>query len=252
MFFVFTKVVQHLVLPPSGLLLLMLAGFLIVKKNRKVGGLLIASGAVLLYLMSLHLVSGALLRPLEKSHPPLMQPPVDARAIVVLGGGVRDLSWIGLGPEPSETSLERTVQGVLLYRAKRIPLVVVGGSGDPARPDLREADAMARVASGLGVPKRDILIEKKARNTIESAKAVKTMFPGKRIILVTSASHMKRAAGMFAKQGVDAIPAPTGYRSEQQRFSLSLFLPTAGALNLSSRALAEYMSLAWYSLKDDI
>jgi uncharacterized SAM-binding protein YcdF (DUF218 family) len=165
---------------------------------------------------------------------------------------VRDLSWIGLGPEPSETSLERTVQGVLLYRAKRIPLVVVGGSGDPARPDLREADAMARVASGLGVPKRDIIIEKKARNTIESAKAVKTMFPGKRIILVTSASHMKRAAGMFAKQGVDAIPAPTGYRSEQQRFSLSLFLPTAGALNLSSRALAEYMSLAWYSLKDDI
>ncbi len=209
MFFVLTKVFQALVLPPSGLLLLMLAGFLIVKKNRRAGGVLIASGAVLLYMMSIHLVSDALVRPLEKSHPPLMQAPVDARAIVVLSGGVKDLSWIGLEPEPSETSLVRTVTGVLFYRARRIPFIVVGGSGDPSKPDIREADAMARVASGLGVPRKDIIIENKAKNTLESAVAVKTMFTGKRIILVTSAQHMKRAAGMFVKQGFDVIPAPT-------------------------------------------
>jgi uncharacterized SAM-binding protein YcdF (DUF218 family) len=252
MFFVLTKVFQALVLPPSGLLLLMLAGFLIVKKNRRAGGVLIASGAVLLYMMSIHLVSDALVRPLEKSHPPLMQAPVDARAIVVLSGGVKDLSWIGLEPEPSETSLVRTVTGVLFYRARRIPFIVVGGSGDPSKPDIREADAMARVASGLGVPRKDIIIENKAKNTLESAVAVKTMFTGKRIILVTSAQHMKRAAGMFVKQGFDVIPAPTEYHGERRGVSLSSFIPNAGNLNVSSRALSEYMSLAWYSMRGDL
>ena len=252
MFFVLAKIVQDLILPPSGFLLLMLAGFLIVKKKRKAGGLLIASGAVLLYLMSISPVSDALVRPLEKSHAPLMRIPADARAIVVLSGGVRDLSWVGLEPEPSETSLERTIKGVLLYRARRLPFVVVGGNGDPAKPDLREADAMARVASDLGVPREDIIIENTARNTVESAEAVKSILPGKRIILVTSAFHMKRAAAMFVKQGFDVVPAPAGYRSERQRFSLNALIPNAGNLYYSSRALAEYMSLAWYSMRGDL
>jgi uncharacterized SAM-binding protein YcdF (DUF218 family) len=154
-----------------------------------------------------------------------MQAPVDARAIIVLGGGVRDLSWIGLEPEPSDTSLVRTVTGVVFYRARRIPFIVSGGSGDPSQPDIREADAMARVASSLGVPRKDIIIENKARNTIESAKAVKAMFTGKRIILVTSAQHMKRAAGMFAKQGFDVIPAPTEYHGERRGVSLAHSFP---------------------------
>lgn len=230
----------------------MAIGFVVVRKNRMLGRLLIASGFILLYLMSTALGSNALVRPLEKGYPPLTHAPANVHALVVLSGGVRDLSWAGADPWPSETSLERVVKGVSLYRTGQVPLIIVGGSGDPAKSDVREADAMARVAAGLGVPDRDIIIENTARNTVESARAVKPLLTGNRIILVTSAYHMKRSMALFKKQGFDPIPAPSGYWSERQTLSFYALLPRASNLYYSSSALSEYISFVWYKVKGDI
>src|SRR5574341_1518245 len=163
MFYPVSRLIQSLILPPSSLLILVVAGFLIVRRNRALGRLLIASGLVLLYLLSIGPVTDSLIAPLEKSFPPIEEKKtVTAQAIVVLSGGVRDVSWSGAGPEPSETSLERIVKGVMIHRALRTPLVIVGGSGDPGKR-ISEADAMARVASDLGVSRKDMIIESTAR-----------------------------------------------------------------------------------------
>ena len=171
---------------------------------------------------------------------------IRANAIVVLSGGVKDLSWLGLKSEPSEASLERLLAGVRLQKALHLPLVLSGGSGDPTNPEISEADAMARLAASLGVPHKDIVVERKSRNTIESAKLLKKNFPGKRIILVTSAFHMKRASAMFKAQGLDVIPAPAGYTSEQRGFSPFTLIPTAAHMRTSAMALHEYLSFLWY------
>ena len=57
---------------------------------------------------------------------------------------------------------------------------------------------------------------------------------------------------MFGKQGFTVVPSPAGYRSEQRPVSAVSFIPRAEYLHYSSHALAEYMSLAWYSMKGDL
>jgi uncharacterized SAM-binding protein YcdF (DUF218 family) len=107
---------------------------------------------------------------------------------------------------------------------------------------------MARTAKDLGVLEKDIIIENKSRNTVESARAVKEMLKGKRIILVTSAYHMKRSVALFKKQGLEVIPAPAGYKSEQRSLKYFSFIPSASNLSSSSLALSELLSYSWYSM----
>lgn len=247
--FVLLKLLQRLILPPASILLLLLLGFLLVRSHRNLGRVFIVAGFLLLYGLSIGPVSSALIFPLENSFRPLdMKSVKKVDVIVVLGGGVRDRSWLGLEPEPGEGSLQRVAAAVKLYGALSIPVLLTGGAGDPAQPHLSDADAMARTAVDLGVRQKDILIENKSRNTLESARAVKGMIKGKRIMLVTSAYHMKRAVAMFNKQGLEVIPAPAGYLSEPRPLMFYSFMPSLDNLCASSIALAEYLSLAWYSM----
>jgi uncharacterized SAM-binding protein YcdF (DUF218 family) len=241
-----------MILPPSSLLILVVIGFAIIRRRRALGRLLIASGLVLLYLLSIGPATEFLIGRLEKDFPPIERKRgVSAQAIVVLTGGVRDVSWSGAGSEPSETSLERIVKGVTIHRTLHIPLVIVGGSGDPEKR-ISEADAMAGVAGDLGVSRKNMIIESTARNTVESARELKRVFKGSRILLVTSAYHLRRATAIFTKQGFEVIAVPAGYRSEQRAVSIRSFIPQAANLYNSSLALSEYISYVWYKVKGDL
>jgi uncharacterized SAM-binding protein YcdF (DUF218 family) len=78
------------------------------------------------------------------------------------------------------------------------------------------------------------------------------MLNEKRIILVTSAYHMKRSVALFRKQGIEVVPAPVGFRSEQRPLTFFSFIPSIGNLSSSSLALAEHLSLRWYSMTGDL
>jgi uncharacterized SAM-binding protein YcdF (DUF218 family) len=248
MFFSIAKILISLILPPASLAIFMAAGFVIIKSRRILGRFLIATSFLLLYLLSISPVSDFLLKPLEKSTAHDNTKNEKADAIVVLGGGVRDLSWLELESQPSEMSLARLIAGVKLYKELHIPLVIIGGNGNPFEQEIKEAEAMGRTARGIGVPEKDIITENAPRNTLESATAAKKLIKGNCIILVTSAYHMKRSSAMFRKQGFDVVPAPAGYKSEQRGPSLYSCIPRAGSLNDSSAALAEYLSLFWYTM----
>jgi uncharacterized SAM-binding protein YcdF (DUF218 family) len=246
--FIVAKIVQSLLLPPASILLLMLAGVFVMRRYRTAGRSLIVLGMVLLYLLSLPAGTDMLLRPLESAYPPFAGEDIKADAVVVLTGGVRDLSWIPASPAPDEQSLDRLVTGIQIAAARHRPLVISGGTGAIAPTAVREADAMADTAIKLGFPPRDIIIENRSRNTMESAEAVAALIPGRVVILVTSAYHMKRSIAMFRKHGFSPIAAPAGYHLRSRTASLSNLIPRAGNLEASSNALAEYLSLAWYSL----
>jgi len=251
MFFVISKVLLSLVLPPCGIMILMALGFLIVKWKRRVGWGLIILGFLLLYFLSTGPGTNALIAPLETSHPPIKDKSVQADAIVVLTGGVRELSRLGLVAEPTDTSLERLLKGVMLYRAVRRPFIIAGGSGSLTQ-SVPEADAMARTALDLGVLRQDIVLENRSRNTVESARAVRGLLKENRIILVTSAYHMRRSVALFKKQGFDVVPAPAGYLAMDHPMSLYYFIPGAFGLAASNIALSEYISYAWYSMIGDL
>jgi len=248
MLFTITKVIQTLILPPGGLLLLFLAGAALGRWHRNAGRALMALAATLLYLLSLPLTADLLIRPLESFAKPLSERSVAADAVVVLGSGVRDLSWVPAQPAPSETALARLTAGVVLAKRHRLPLVLAGGSGEIADVKVREADAMARIAGELGMDRSKLLLDKRSRNTLENAAEVRKLMAGTRIILVTSAYHMKRSSAMFMKQGFTVISAPTAFRTETRPSSPANLLPRMTALDASSLALSEYLSLFWYRL----
>jgi uncharacterized SAM-binding protein YcdF (DUF218 family) len=78
------------------------------------------------------------------------------------------------------------------------------------------------------------------------------MIKGNRIVLVTSAFHMKRSVALFKKQGFEVVPAPAGFRSGHRPFTFFSFIPNADSLSSSSLALAEHLSLGWYSMTGDL
>jgi uncharacterized SAM-binding protein YcdF (DUF218 family) len=249
---IFLRSMQRLVLPPANVLILLMIGFLLIRSRRSLGRLFIAAAFLLLYGLSISPVSSALMAPLEKSFQPVDMKLAKADVIIVLGGGTRDRSWLGFEPEPGEKSLQRVVAAVKLHRALHIPVLISGGAGDPDQPRLSDADSMARAASDLGVLEKDMVIENKSRNTLESVVAVKGLLKGNRIILVTSAYHMKRSVALFKKQGFSVIPAPSGFLTMHRPVSLYAFIPSADGLSTSSVALSEYISYAWYSVRGDL
>ena len=248
--FLVIKTLLSLSLPISYSLFVMGAGFLLSKKYPRVGKTLWGSAFLFLYMLSLSPVANALIRPLETRFKPLVENSFsDIDYVVVLGAGVLDLSWLDAEPVPSATSLKRLVHGITLYR--KLPdskLVLSGGSGDPGKPELVEAEAMRDVALSLGVPPKDIVFEGSSRNTLESVDLLKGYFEGESVLLVTSSFHMGRAVAMFKKGGVDVLPAPTAYMSEDVSFSFFSLIPDAGSLGKSSTAFYEYLARFWYRL----
>jgi uncharacterized SAM-binding protein YcdF (DUF218 family) len=108
---------------------------------------------------------------------------------------------------------------------------------------------MAAVAERMGVPRSLILLDRTSHNTLENAAAVRALISSRKILLVTSASHMKRAVAMFSKAGFTVIPAPCGYRARSRAHTPLNYIPRADHLETSSLALAEYISLTWYGLR---
>lgn len=254
--FAITKVIQLLLLPPAILLLIMGLGFTALKKYPRLGKISILISFLMLYLLSIRIVSDRLIGFLESSFYPLQRTSVNfalgekPTIIMVLGGGIINLSYLNMQPAPSRTSISRLIHGIMLYRQiNSAALVVSGGSGDPEMPNVSEADAMKRVAISLGVPDKDILVEGNSRNTIESVRALKNIAKDARVILVTSAAHMKRAVGMFKKIGVEVVPAPTDYRGEQKEINLYSFIPYIKYLEDSTNAICEYLGIIWYRVQ---
>src|SRR2546430_728459 len=80
-----------------------------------------------------------------------------------------------------------------------------------------------------------LALETRSRNTYENAAESATIACARglrRLLLVTSASHMPRAAALFRRQagrcGLSILPAPTGAIAPTQHvYGVSRFLPSA-------------------------
>ena len=69
------------------------------------------------------------------------------------------------------------------------------------------------------------------------------------VVLVTHASHMRRAKLLFEHAGLKVLPAPVNGAVAIHSGNLAAWLPSASALNESSRVMHEYLGLLWYASK---
>lgn len=248
------KLLLTILLPPASLFLLALVGILLLRYRwKRLGRLLLAASVAGLLALSISPISGRLIAPLENEYPPLRTLPTGVAAVVVLTGGTLDLSQKGLGGVPDGGSALRLCEAIRIHRQlPEVPLVVCGGRGDPARPQLSSGRAMANLALALGVEPERLLLEEGSHNTREGASEVKKLLPGKEgtptIILVTSAFHMGRSVGFFRNAGFKVIAAPTDFHTQSGDGNLASLIPSADALGIAATAVYEYLARLRYRL----
>ncbi len=143
---------------------------------------------------------------------------------------------IVLGSDPA-----RNEAGADAVRDGKARNLVYSGALGPADAAEVRAEFIAR-----GVPPGRIVIEARSRNTrenaVESARVV-AEHGWRSVLLVTSASHVERAAGCFRRVGlrpdVLAVPDPAPLRGRR---------PRAFVLRRSSELLHEFIGRAVYRL----
>ena len=134
----------------------------------------------------------------------LSAPAQTADAIVVFAGGVGESGKAGVGVQ------ERVGQAVNLYRAGHAPKLIFS-SGYVFT--LREAEVMKAIAVSNGVPADAILLEEQAANTHQNVTFTRQLLDQhqwRRILLVSSPYHMRRAVGAWHKlaPAVEVTPTP--------------------------------------------
>jgi uncharacterized SAM-binding protein YcdF (DUF218 family) len=246
--FIVKKIVSPFLVPPGVfvVLLLLSSAWFFRRKSRKASAVNFFL-AFLFWVASVAPVSDAVLRGLEAEFSLPVNPEGDV--IVLLGGGAYDVvpDFSGIGA-PSGEMMGRIITAVRLQRRLHIPIVVSGGAVFKDRK--AEAPIVKRFLVDLGVPEQKIITEEKSRDTIENARYTVKICEAKRYsrpLLVTSASHMKRAVLSFRNAGMEVTPFPSGFKAlGRERYGWEDFLPDPNELKKVSTAMREYIGLLYY------
>ena len=248
MSFGLVKLLSLLVYPLSGALFAsVLALLLAVVGRRSLAWLVLVCAGGWLYLCSTAWFADRLQQPLEAMYPPqaLAQVP-DAPVIVVLGGST---FGDGLGSNRFDLgdAADRLLYAAELYHAGKAPRLLLSGGADAS--DESEAYLMSLALQTMQVPEQALWLEDKSRNTQENAQFSAALLKASgvsRILLVTSATHMRRAVGLFEAQGSAVHAAAADYQVLSGHRAVPPWLPTVHDLERSSRAIHEYVGF-WVS-----
>lgn len=113
------------------------------------------------------------------------------------------------GGRPSRTLDARVRHAARLHAAGRVDKILVTGGVGKHPPS--EAEVMARVLRGEGVPAEAIRLEDEAESTWESARLVAPLLRGEGVagvLAVTDPLHCVRAVAAFRKAGLIALAEP--------------------------------------------
>ena len=235
-FFVVRKVLAALVLPPTGPLLLAVIGLFLLRDRPRLGRAFIWLGVAGLLLLSLPVVSHALLRLADSGVPLDHARAREAQAIVILGGGTRRAAPEYGGDTLGRLTLERVRYGAMLARQAKLPVLVTGSSTEAAV--MKQA-----LESEFGVAVK--WAEGGSRDTAGNARhSAAILLPAgiRRVLLVGHGFDMRRAVAEFRSAGLDAMPAPTVIAGDKFEFDEVVeLLPTMVALQGSYYALYELL-----------
>ncbi len=239
------KLLPILVLPLGVTLIALLAGLAFRKK------ILLWYAAVVLWAFSMPVVGDGLMRFVEGGTSRVPVSSIDkSDALVVLSGMMRQVDGAPLGEWGD--AADRFDAGIELFKAGKAPLLLFTRGYWPWKPyEIPEGELLAKRALLLGVPQSAIRLTPKVGNTADEAAAIRTLLGSqKRIILVTSAFHMRRSILLFKKAGFAVTPFPVDYRVNNSYGSTILrFLPSAEALEQSERALRELLGWFYYWIR---
>lgn len=242
------SILLSLGMPPTGFVLLVIAGLLMSGTWRRTGRRLVWGGLIALLVFGTPICSYSLLLGLESDLP--MTPPPDhpPQAIIILGAEVIRTHQEPLGIRPGLLTLDRLRTGSTLQRRTGLPILVTGG------PTQRNTAPVALVMEQSLKDDFQISpkwVEAKADDTWENARFSAAILRAEGITsvyVVTHPWHMRRALVAFQGTGLTVTAFPTSL-DDPMRPEFGDFLPRAAGWQTGYFALHEWIGYAWYKYR---
>ena len=250
MFFTLSKLLWFVVEPLNMLVLLLLLATLLAWAGRYRAARALSTTLALIFIAVMLLpVGNAVLIPLEQRFQPSHALPARVDGIILLGGAQQPrLSHYYRQPVLNGRAETMTTFLALARHYPPARLVFTGGSGDILHQEVSEAETVRMFLVQQGFDADRVVYESKSRNTFENAVFAKLLVKPKDKeiwLLVTSASSLPRAVGVFRRQHWRVTPVPCDYRtlpSLEFGFTLSVL----DAFNEIGEAEHEWLGLAAY------
>ena len=249
-----SKIVPLFVYPLGlSISLVVFAGILAIFKRKRLAVFSVFTGVVLLWLASTPMAASWLNLSLQQQFPPLAVDKLQERdCAILLGGIVGQVLPPRVVPELSE-SVDRIIMAVRIFKAGKVKKIVVAAGNLPWSTAVQpEAVLIRDLLVEWGVPQEAVLLDSASRNTWENAVNSKQIMAKEGLNsawLITSASHMGRALGVFHKLGVNVYPAAVDIDVAESIDSIFAWLPDASALQKSTRAMKESIGTVVYRLR---
>ena len=173
---------------------------------------------------------------------------------ILLSGSMNNYSSSLERPAYSQ-SVDRLLQTISLYKTGKIKkILLTGGSGYVLQPEFKESLITKKVMIEAGIPAEDILVEDRSRNTYEnaafSARVLQEKNLGGKLLLITSAFHMRRSLACFNKAGLMVHPFPVDIKSTPFSFLPERWIiPDAYGLFLWKMLIREWIGVAAYKFQ---
>ncbi len=252
MSYLLSKLLPLFVYPLGSSLLLSLLAFIGWRRWQRGARVVLGVAVLWLWVASSPWFSQWLMGTLEKQFPPVSLSQLPAADVIVLLGGMTSGVIPGTNRVDLSDSVDRLLFARELYLAGKAPLILL--SGGNAKEYEAEAVSMRKILVSLGVPATALLLEDGSRNTHQNAQfslPILHSLKARRILLVTSAYHMRRAINEFesSESKIEIAAAATDYQRTNKPYTLLYWLPQAAALQVSTRAIKEYLGQAFQYLR---
>lgn len=211
------KLLSPLVHPVGfGWFLLLVATGICLRRRQRLGAATCAAAAALIWILCQPWLTTPLIGHLERPwlNATLDQAP-DADAVIVLGGG-----WRASRPDFVSLDLtgcaDRLIAGFELCRRGKVRALVVGG--DPPQPPPGMAPSSERIRAWFHEWKlspaefHTLGPVRTTRDEAQRARELVERQGWKRVLLVTSALHMRRSVAVFEKAGVPVHPVACDFQ----------------------------------------
>ena len=149
---------------------------------------------------------------------------------------------------------DRFIQAVRLFKTGRIRHILIsGGNSKQNEMSFREAAWAKAELMAVGIPDSVIITEDRSNHTEDNAHNTKQLLDSLSVtppyLLITSASHMRRATLLYEKAGLAVTPFPCNYTNGRGSFSLWNLLPGPSTLLGWNTYLKETLGYWVYKLR---
>lgn len=252
MFFFLSKVFFYIVMPLTWILALLFYALFTKKENRRKRALITVT-VLLLFFTNPFIVNEAWLL---WEHPPTPYAQLRKYDAAIILTGITNKDKTPEDRVYTNKGADRVLQPLRLFKEGFVKKIIIsGGSGSLSHEETSESADLKTILVCSGIPERDILLEQKSRNTHENAVFTRILLNQhpefKRLLLVTSAFHIRRADGCFKKEGIKADVFSADFYTTNRSFSLDdLIVPQEQCLYLWQKLFHEVLGYIVYDIVD--